>query len=260
MKKNKHDCKCYMCSELATSREHVPPLCLFPEEKDINTSEFRKNLITVPSCNEHNSKKSNDDEFLMASLASVVGNNRIAFIHTQTKVKRALESKKYDFIHVLMKQPQSINIKVKDGPSFPVLIGRPDFNRLYSCFLHIGHGLYYHKFGKQFEGECHVLIDFLIYEDKELENYKLLCRKRFEVEENKPKIEGTNPQIFKYEFFEPDEFGLIGLRITFYEGAKVFVAFQGHLVKNPYNLAVEMIKSGIKTKINFDDGTSFDFN
>lgn len=54
-----------MCDQPATSREHVPPACLFPEEKDIRTSLFRNNLITVPSCDLHNSKKSTDDEFLM---------------------------------------------------------------------------------------------------------------------------------------------------------------------------------------------------
>ncbi len=78
---------CYMCGNPATSKEHVPPACLFPEKKDIRTSAFRNNLITVPSCDLHNSKKSNDDEFLMACIAGVVGNNVIGFFHFRTKVK-----------------------------------------------------------------------------------------------------------------------------------------------------------------------------
>jgi len=77
-----------MCSEIASSREHVPPMCLFPEEKDIKTSMFRKNLITVPSCTLHNSKKSKDDEFLMACVAGIVGNNFLGYFHTHTKIKR----------------------------------------------------------------------------------------------------------------------------------------------------------------------------
>ena len=62
---------------------------------------------------------------------------------------------------------------------------------------------------------CHILMDFLTYDNEESEKYKLLCRKRFEMEPNKSKAEGANPQIFRYEFHEPDEFGLIALRIYF---------------------------------------------
>ena len=58
---------CYMCDSYAVTVEHVPPACLFPEKKDSKDIDFRKNLITVPSCEIHNSKKSDDDEFLMFS-------------------------------------------------------------------------------------------------------------------------------------------------------------------------------------------------
>lgn len=44
---------CYMCEAAPTSREHVPPKCLFPESKDVNGQNFRENLITVPSCDIH---------------------------------------------------------------------------------------------------------------------------------------------------------------------------------------------------------------
>lgn len=59
---------CYWCGWVATSSEHVPPKCLFPESKDVKgiyDRSFRNNLITVPSCDKHNMKKSHDDEYLM---------------------------------------------------------------------------------------------------------------------------------------------------------------------------------------------------
>ena len=59
---------CYMCDASATGREHVPPRCLFPEAKDIPGKDFRKKLITVPSCDAHNFAKSKDDEYLMTIL------------------------------------------------------------------------------------------------------------------------------------------------------------------------------------------------
>jgi hypothetical protein len=197
---------------------------------------------------------------LMACLASIVGNNVIGLFHTFTKVKRSLERKGKDFINILMKDSQNINFENKGGYKFPVLVDRPDFNRLHSCFQHIACGLFYYKFGKRIDGECHVLIDFLTYDNERMETYKLLCRKRTEVEPNKPKIEGANPEIFQYEFFEPDEFGLISLRMTFYQGAKVFVAFQDITSKKPFFLTAELINAGIKTFVNFDDGTQFEFN
>jgi hypothetical protein len=46
---------CYWCGDPATSREHVPSDALFPSGK-------RTNLITVPSCREHNQRFSKDDE------------------------------------------------------------------------------------------------------------------------------------------------------------------------------------------------------
>lgn len=66
---------CYWCGKLATSKEHVPPKCLFPEfkdTKDVYDNSFRHNLITVPSCDEHNLVKSRDDEYLMTCLAVVL--------------------------------------------------------------------------------------------------------------------------------------------------------------------------------------------
>lgn len=89
--------KCYMCERNATSREHVPPLCLFPEVKDTKGINFRKNLITVPSCDIHNSKKSDDDEFLMLSLSGLIKNNPVGNFHQLTKANRALKKKEQRF-------------------------------------------------------------------------------------------------------------------------------------------------------------------
>ncbi len=58
---------CYMCDSVETSREHAPPSCFFPEAKEIGR-DLRRNLITVPSCDRHNSYKSKDDEFLRSVI------------------------------------------------------------------------------------------------------------------------------------------------------------------------------------------------
>ena len=62
-----------MCDAPATSREHVPPKCIFPDD-----AHLRKNLIKVPSCDAHNLRKSKDDELLRHVLACAPANNDLA--------------------------------------------------------------------------------------------------------------------------------------------------------------------------------------
>jgi hypothetical protein len=69
---------CYMCESVGTTREHSPPRCLFPESKDLeDRANLRKNLITVPSCADHNPRLSKDDEyFLVIAASNLEGNAR----------------------------------------------------------------------------------------------------------------------------------------------------------------------------------------
>lgn len=85
---------CYMCSLPATSLEHAPPKCLFPTARDTeNGINLRKNLITVPSCDEHNSAKSKDDEYLLYSLSLSITSNNTGLNLFLTKVQRAAQRK-----------------------------------------------------------------------------------------------------------------------------------------------------------------------
>jgi len=64
--------RCYMCDLPGTTDEHIPPRAIFPEAKDAEGRNYRIDLITVPSCPDHNTAKSDDDEFLMVSLAGIM--------------------------------------------------------------------------------------------------------------------------------------------------------------------------------------------
>lgn len=85
-----------MCEEPGTSREHVPPKCLFPEQKDIKDKNFRKNLITVPSCDLHNMSKSKDDEYLMQVIVGSIKSNNYGIQHYITKVHRSYKRINFD--------------------------------------------------------------------------------------------------------------------------------------------------------------------
>ena len=62
---------CYMCEAQATTKEHAPPRSLFPEG-------YRRNLITVPSCDRHNSDNSLDVEYVRNVIATQHGTNDVA--------------------------------------------------------------------------------------------------------------------------------------------------------------------------------------
>jgi len=249
-----------MCNSVAISKEHVPPACLFPEEKDIKTSIFRHNLITVPSCDEHNSRRSSDDEFLMMTLAGIIGNNVIGYFHNLTKVRRALDRNQSGALTQLFKDTRNETVNTRPSPTVEVIVTPVDYRRLQSCIELIAYGLYYHKFQKRFEGEIRIVMDFLKYNNEVTEQFKLVCRKRFELEAAKPLVAGANPEIFKFQFFEPDEWGLIALRIKFYEGASVYICFLPSGLQRPYFLGAGLINAGIKSFVNFPDGSIFEFN
>jgi hypothetical protein len=83
---------CYMCEAPKTSDEHVPPKCLFPEQKDSpDGKDYRKNLITVPSCDIHNSAKSQEDEYFLMYMATNAFANQAASLHQNTKLLRTLD-------------------------------------------------------------------------------------------------------------------------------------------------------------------------
>jgi hypothetical protein len=247
-----------MCGAPTTSREHVPPLCLFPEEKDIGTKAFRKNLITVPSCELHNSKKSKDDEFLMVMLAGFIGNNFLGFLHTQTKIMRAFD-RNNNLADAFLKNAIPTMVKGKNGKEAPVLRGTLDNNlRLTKCFEHIGYGLYYHEFGKRFEGQLYCMIDFVTYLNKTAETWKLVSRKTFDLAQNQNKVVGNAPQVFKYQKTNPNEDGVFGIRLTFYEGAMVFISYHPPNVVYSEEPISKKIKSGETFTVRLQDGTKYE--
>ena len=174
---------CYFCGQPGTSREHVPPLCIFPEAKDSFGKDWRTNLITVPSCEEHNLKKSKDDEFLMACVTATVGNNGAAYLQTKTKLRRAFERNDKRLLKCIISDPKNAIWKSPAGSEFPIVVGQPDLPRLYRALDHVARGLYFHVNRSPFKGTCRLLADWIKYpSDSGLELIKLMARTMFKQE------------------------------------------------------------------------------
>lgn len=240
---------CYMCDELAESQEHVPPKCLFPEQKDTKSFNLRKNLIKVPSCSIHNSSKSDDDEFLMIFLSGIISNNQIGELQYLTKANRAIRRKSKDFLEKqILRNRKSLKIKISENEFSTIIIGNPNIDRLTNCFKHIGYGLYYHEYKKKFEGEIKIHFGFLKYglkNDQELNNY---IKERFDIEKKlKLSIKGENPEVFTYEFQKPDQFDFFSVKLVFYGKTDIYIAFKPKNSPVPFSIPFQMMKDGHKT-------------
>src|SRR5450759_5091903 len=118
---------CYACEQPAVTEEHVPPLCLFPAQKDLPRGiSCRRNLIKVPSCADHNLRKAKDDEYLMMILVAHFLNNDIATQQFKTKVMRAWLRRPH-LAAMVLKELQPATINGEETASFSVDLDR--FNR-----------------------------------------------------------------------------------------------------------------------------------
>jgi hypothetical protein len=118
---------CYACVAPATSRDHAPPLCVFPEETDISDGRSRRiNLVTVPACDEHNLKKSKDDEYLMMILVAHFENNATASAQMGTKVLRAWQRRPH-LATMAVREPAPAQVNGQQSMTFRV--DMPRFER-----------------------------------------------------------------------------------------------------------------------------------
>lgn len=239
--------KCYMCEDVATSKEHVPPRCIFPEKKDMPDYNYRKNLITVPSCERHNTSKSTDDQFLLLSLARMVGNNAAGFVHGSTKATRTLNRTPH-VIESIFKNKKEVTIDFAGTPR-DFVVGHPDTQRLVSCFEKIFYAIYRHHFCKNFQGRIKVFPSFLYSTDKKFNSFKKLIQKTAARDLTNQPILGDNPAIFTYQFTEPDTYGIILCKLVFYENIEVFGSY---VIQEPNDLVAMLIKNGIETHFNVD--------
>lgn len=214
---------CYWCGKEATSMEHVPPRCLFPEDKDVKSmfnKTFRERLITVPSCDEHNMQKSNLDEYLMVTLSGKVGNNRLAYAQTLTKVERSIKRNSK-----LLNIKKSEVIKIKDK-ELPVLWVNVDNYKLNHSFESIARGLYYHENSKTFKGKITIVSKIFNHpDDPDGTEFNIRSSKMLENERKnwKTEVKGENKEVFSYQFSPIDGFMTQTIALNFFEGIDVYV-------------------------------------
>jgi hypothetical protein len=135
------DSTCYMCDSPETSREHAPPLCFFPETRDVGR-DLRRNLVTVPSCDIHNSKKSKDDEFFRSVVLMAAAPN--------SDMGQHLFSRK--MLPAAARMPHSHRLFFRDKGPIAEESGRVlqiDRKRFDTCVDHLAKALFYDTYKRK---------------------------------------------------------------------------------------------------------------
>lgn len=211
--------KCYMCNEPATGTEHVPPKCLFPEKKDIPDLDLRKNLISVPSCDIHNSSKSKDDEYLLFVLISHFENNKVAKRQFKSKTIRALK-KNPRLLSIYRRTTKEVILNSQKTFAFQF-----NYKRIQKELDHIARALYFKEFKTKWRKRIAIHSPaMLALEGKDALTVNYMTQKMATLSAlffaDSPKL-GENQEVFWYQIHtEPDEQRLL-IRMCFYNGVEV---------------------------------------
>lgn len=216
-----------MCDSPETSREHAPPLCFFPELSEIGR-DLRRNLVTVPSCADHNSNKSNDDEFFRTVILMTAAQNSDVGRH-QFFRKLLRGAQRSPRAHRTFFSDQGV---IAAGTGRALKIDRKRFD---TCIDHLVRALFFDAFGRQLNLPISIVSPNLfariesdhVVPDKQVLKTVGVSRQFLRDEE----VRGENPEVFKYRvrYVQTDDiFAFAGI---FYECFEIFSFSSSQLVQ-----------------------------
>ncbi len=214
---------CYMCSSAAKSTEHAPPKCFFPETKDLprGSADLRLNLITVPSCDVHNSAKSKDDEYAMLVAVAHFETNAVARNHFGTKVVRAL-TRSPAFTASVFHKSRGVRLGTRETAVVEV-----DLDRFYRVMDHTCRALVFDASNAQLLTQLYVWSTSLRYpnlkQDPDEAGFAFTVRRLLK---GHPKL-GHNPDVFYYQLHYDASRPFAALRLVFYGGFQVYAVTTG---------------------------------
>jgi hypothetical protein len=194
---------------------------LFPKPGDSpDGGDYRNQLITVPSCNIHNTETSRDDEYLAYTLAMGITANTHGKHQFRTKVMRAIE-KNQSLIKKLLGTRQNVVVHDKVSGSVERTIAfRVDDARLCDIFSKIARGLWFHEMESVWPGTVLVLPEYILsLEDVEGNAQTQQVVRSLDSLLQSAAHKGANPAIFFYQVASHDDDHVI--RLHFYQDARV---------------------------------------
>lgn len=218
---------CYMCEAIATSDEHVPPKCIFPEKKDLPDGvDLRKQLLKVPACDAHNSKKSHNDEYFLYVLSTSFQINSVGRNQYVSKIRRAIKRNPS-----LLKKfaKTAMSVKVTDplsGSTVDSVAHKLDEDRFNLIIDRLSRAIYYHHYKEKWLGHVKYQAEFLFatvdQSDESNSRIKAISKAADEWF-SKVIYYGGNPEVFKYQVMDAKDSRK--MRLHFYEGCKLLLIF-----------------------------------
>jgi hypothetical protein len=210
---------CYACTRLATSRDHAPPLCIFPKAADTPDGHSRRaDLVTVPACDEHNLKKSKDDEYLMMVLVAHFGNNKTAQSQTATKVARAWRRRPH-LAHMAVLNPAPARVG-----GVPTMVFQIDMGRFTKSMELIARALVFEECGRRIARQIKIWSPSMLPSDPatahDVETTSNGIRAAMPILFAGRPFGGANKDVFQYRIHLP-ETGVGCVEMIFYEGFQV---------------------------------------
>jgi hypothetical protein len=195
--------ECYSCSALATDKEHVPAKSFFP-------SGMRRNLVTVPSCPEHNESYSKDVEYVRNMIVCSEGLNPVGEGMFET-ARRSFDRNEGLF----RKSMRGMRPLGEEAIAF-----RFDLRRLRTVIRGIARAVYFNQNASRFEGGWNVLAglhtDASIAGKPDEWQVRRILLDSFEYED----LGFPEPAVFRCEQAKAGQ--QVIYRLTFYEGFTAF--------------------------------------
>ena len=208
-----------MCECLATSQEHAPPKCIFPEQKDTAGIDYRKNLIKVPSCEAHNTAKSTEDEYLMYILPTSIAANNVGINQFLTKVRRAIERNPSLVIKLSSNAKKVIVHDTEKDVWFEAPAIQIDMERVHRVIEMNARAIYYYSQKKKFTDPIKVYTNFSLKLDSPEAND--LQEKLFNMSAlllQDAEVKGENDDVFTYRMARDG--GIEVIEFTYYGASK----------------------------------------
>ncbi len=185
-----------------------------------------KDLLKVPSCDTHNSRKSNDDEYFLYILSTSFQINEIGRNHYRTKVRRAIKRNSSVLRKIAFTARPTNYIDPASGQMVNSVAHYIEPTRLDTIVDRLGRAMFFHHFKEKWKSHIKYQAEFLFATSNQLEkaNLRILeISKQTDVCFSSADHYGDNPEVFKYQAIESNTLKL--MRLHFYESCRLLLIF-----------------------------------
>jgi len=177
---------------------------------------MRQNLMTVPSCDTHNSEKSRDDVYFLNVITGLNCINETGREHYRRQIRRQ-HQRNPSILSRFAERELSVESSFAH---------RVEIERLDNFARHLGYAIFLAHFGKRWAGNIGWFPEFLSRAttlDSKAEQIRLIAIEECDQKFRNLQHYGSNQAVFSYQVLACDM--QYKMRLHFYEGCKALLIF-----------------------------------